>query len=35
MEEGGYAASGLKHCVRPVDMAGAPLAWTAMVLICP
>ena len=23
MEEGSYAANGLKHCVRPVDMAGA------------
>lgn len=22
MEEGGYAASGVKHCVRPVDMTG-------------
>lgn len=22
MEEGGYAANGIKHCVRPVDMAG-------------
>lgn len=22
MEQGGYAANGLKHCVRPTDMAG-------------
>ena len=22
MEAGGYAAAGLKHCVRPIDMAG-------------
>lgn len=22
MEKGGYAAVGVKHCVRPVDMAG-------------
>ena len=22
MEKGGYAASGVKHCVRPVDMTG-------------
>jgi len=22
MEQGGYAASGVKHCVRPVDMSG-------------
>jgi hypothetical protein len=22
MEEGGYAANGLKHCVRPMDMTG-------------
>ena len=24
MHSGGYAAAGLKHCVRPVDMAGEP-----------
>lgn len=23
MEEGGFAANGLKHCVRPMDMSGA------------
>ena len=23
MEDGGYAATGLKHCVRPMDMTGA------------
>ncbi len=22
MEEGGYAANGIKHCVRPMDMSG-------------
>ncbi len=22
MEQGGYAANGVKHCVRPVDMSG-------------
>ncbi len=25
MEQGGYAASGVKHCVRPVDMSGKTL----------
>ena len=25
MEQGGYAANGVKHCVRPVDMTGSLL----------
>ena len=26
MEEGGYAANGVKHCVRPIDMTGKSAA---------
>lgn len=26
MEEGSYAANGIKHCVRPVDMTGKSAA---------
>lgn len=26
MEKGGYAATGMKHCVRPVDMTGVLLS---------
>ena len=29
MEEGGFAASGVKHCVRPVDMTGQLLCIAA------
>ena len=34
MEEGSYAANGLKHCVRPVDMAGTlmPHLWLSDVV---
>ena len=32
MEQGGYAASGVKHCVRPVDMSGKCTNWVTTVL---
>lgn len=32
MEQGGYAANGVKHCVRPADMTGHYLCLHACIL---